>query len=233
MKKYFSFSMVALALCVLCFPSVQAQDPVPDPMFSPEVAPEPGAVKTMLNAGVYLNSDQFALNLMAMPIPMAPVSDDTPATVLNETTCTFLIWRSDPDPAEEYKWLPPGTNTETDPDPTWAGDSVDFVRIACVWYKLQGQGHIFGVPLTDRPVYRLTEVPCGSRNFAVEQRLEIPFGYTWAPVAPHPCGQPKPWPQTGTIWCPPGPVGPCHPLLDPECEDCEGTDPGQGGGELP
>jgi hypothetical protein len=223
MKKYFSFVMVALALCVLCFPSVQAQDPVPDPMFSPEAAPKPGAVKTVLAAGAYLNSPEFAQSLTSST--MFPNDSD----LVNETTCTFLIWRSAPTP--EYEWIGPGVDTSTSTDPTWAGDSTDFIRIKCVWYKMEG-----GWP--SARMYRVREVPCGSRNFVLEEKKINPLSggvpYLWVAVSPHPCGDPIPWYLGGgTVWCPPGPVGPCNPLTDPECEDCEGDDPGQGGGELP
>jgi hypothetical protein len=235
MKKYFSFSMVALALCVLCFPSVQAQDPVPDPMFSPEVAPAPGAVKTMLTAGAYLNSPQFAQSLMAMPATMAPVANH-PCTVDNQTKCHIQVWRDGssmvPPSTNDYPTLPPETDTTT--DPAWTGDSIDYVRIGCVWYRLSGWAYPW--PL-GTPHYRITEIPCGSRNFKVELRGGLKVsgapGYSWSNISPEPCGELDFW--GNVIWCPPDPFpGPCSPAHDPLCDDCEGGDPDPpGGGELP
>jgi hypothetical protein len=231
MQRMSTTLFAALLVCsALFFPSAVAQDPVPDPMFSPEVAQEPGAVKTMLAAGAYLNSPEFAQSLIAAPM----VANDS--DLVNETNCTILVWRDasslDPPGTNNYPTLPPGTNTQT--DPAWAGDSVDYIRIACVWYKLYGKSN----PLASEPFYRITETPCGSRNFAVEARHWDTYGNAvWSAVSPHPCGQPKPWYLGGgTYWCPDPPPGEtsCDPLTDPECEDCEGGDPDPpGGGELP
>ena len=230
MQRMSTTLFAALLVCpALFFPSARAQDPVPDPMFSPEVAQEPGAVKTMLAASAYLNSPEFAQSLIAAPM----VANDS--DLVNETNCTFLIWRSSPAPP--YEWIGPGVDTSTSTDPTWAGDSTDFIRIKCVWYKMEGSLWP-AVPA----FYRVREEPCGSRNFILEKRHmhAIPGGgvtLTWAAVSPHPCGDPIPWYLGGgTVWCPGLPPGAtsCDPDTDPECEDCEGGDPDPpGGGELP
>jgi hypothetical protein len=216
-------------------PETQPLAPVADPMFSPEEASEAGAVKTLLAAGAYLNSDAFARSLIALPATMAPVGGGA-VGVLNQTNCHVQVWRDasslDPPGTNDYPTLPPGADTRQDAG--WEGDSVDFVRINCVWYKLRGD--VWPWP-SDIPLYRIIEIPCGSGNFKVQHRIGFDlYKSVWSDISPHPCGDPIPWYLGGGyVWCPPDPVpGPCSPAHDPECEDCEGGDPDPpGGGELP
>lgn len=184
-------------------PGAMVGQPIPDPMFAEEAEAKPAASVVALDRAVNTSTQYMAT--------MAPASSTGDAcTVQNDTTCDVLVWRSNMTP--EFTSLPPGTTTGIG---VWAGDSVDFVRLDCVWYKLSGGlGHT--------PHYRITEVPCGSHNFNVEEAViyidqyGVPFLW-WQPVAPWDCA--NEWCPSQKASCPLCPDAPC------DCGGGGGGDP--------
>jgi len=154
--------------------------------------------------------------LTAAPAPAAAAMFAShPCTVSNETTCDFLIWR---DGFPSFPWLPAGTNTSN--TAPWAGwDSVDYIRIKCEWYKLEGQYFSW----QDVPHYRIIEIPCGSGNISVEKVVTVvnppnPPTTIYLPLAPEDCG---------VAWCPTAPSAYGCYLDYLQCPDCGGG----GGGD--
>jgi hypothetical protein len=205
-------------------------------MFSPEEASEAGAVKTMLAAGAYLNSDAFARSLIALPTATAPMYGGGVAYLDNQTCKTFLIWRdgSSLSPPTNIDWINIGPNSKTcnhpdlagpPADPSFCGDTdvADFVRICGSWYKISWKEHRAWY-------YRIKEVPACSGNFVLEGKYYLTGN--WFTISSWPgTYDPEDWSATngddGPYWGIP-PEGECQP-----CTGCGGGDPGQGGGELP